>query len=103
MCVAILHDVIEDCGEKYETEIIREFYDYPEITAAIYAISKKWGEPLGDYYARAMENPMAHRVKLADMEHNMSYDRIICIADPATRARLTAKYNKGYTILTKVV
>lgn len=102
MCVAILHDVIEDCEEKFEAEIVRNFYEYPEIVSALYAISKKWGEAAEDYYARVMASPMAHRVKLADMEHNMSYERIICIADPATRTRLTRKYNKGYEILTRI-
>jgi len=49
-----------------------------------------------------MDVEMAHRVKLADMEHNMSYERIVCIPDPETRTRLTRKYNKGYSILTAV-
>lgn len=101
MCVAVLHDVKEDAPEYWEVIKVK-FADYPEIIEAIDAISKRKGETLEEYYARVMANEIAHRVKLADMEHNMSFDRIICIEDAATRDRLTKKYAKGYAILTKV-
>lgn len=103
MCVAVLHDVLEDCETDFAAEIFTKFINYPEIQAAIIAITKVKGETLEDYYKRVMANEMAHRVKLADMEHNMSYERIICIADPDTRTRLTHKYHKGYAILTRIV
>jgi (p)ppGpp synthase/HD superfamily hydrolase len=102
MCVAILHDVIEDCDDEFCNEIVEKFYEYPEIIIAINAISKCKGECLSDYYRRVMTNPMSHRIKLLDMEHNMSYERIVCITDPATRARLTKKYNTGYATLTSI-
>lgn len=101
MCVAILHDVLEDCPE-FILETLSAFRDYPEIVDALTAITKVKGETLTEYYVKVMANPMAHRIKLADMEHNMSYERIVCITDPDTRARLTAKYNRGYAILTEI-
>lgn len=102
MCVAILHDVKEDCDTVYWEDICEIFSNYPEIIAAIDAISKRKNETLDDYYKRVKNNEMALRVKLADMEHNMSYERIFCIDSKETRERLIRKYHKGYSILTSI-
>lgn len=102
MCVAILHDVFEDCEGIYVQEVYEYFAeDYPHIIDAIVALTKKKGETNDEYYERVMQNEIAHRVKLADVTHNSSYERIVCIADEDTRQRLTEKYAHAWAVLTK--
>ncbi len=71
--VAALHDIIEDTD--YTAEDLRR-EGFPEgIIAAVLAISKNPGEAYNDYIERLSYNPLAIRVKLADLEDNMDIRR----------------------------
>jgi (p)ppGpp synthase/HD superfamily hydrolase len=88
--VAILHDVVEDT--VYTEEMLR--HDFPEYIAdAVMAMTRRKGEIYADFVLRAKENPIARKVKMYDMEHNMS-DRGVKIKDS-----LMARYKKGYAVL----
>lgn len=73
VCVALLHDVVED------TDITLEFLEknFPsEVTEAVGLLTHKKGVPYEDYLKQIKENPVAKAVKLADIAHNSDFSRI---------------------------
>jgi (p)ppGpp synthase/HD superfamily hydrolase len=88
--VALLHDMVEDTA--YTEEMLR--YDFPKVIAdAVMALTRMEGETYADFVLRAKANPLARKVKMYDMEHNMS-DRGVKIPDS-----LMKRYKKGYAVL----
>lgn len=79
--VAILHDVMEDCGV---TRSDLEALGYPDQEiAAIEALTKRPDEH-GDYekfIERVSTNPLAARVKLVDLHDNMDLSRLERVTD----------------------
>lgn len=77
---AVLHDVIED------TDVINEYLSAegfpPEILEAIAALTKLDNEKRMDAARRAAVNPIARKVKIADVRDNMELSRI---PDPTPR------------------
>ncbi len=74
VCVALLHDVVEDHGDKYSIDDIRnEFGD--EIADAVDLLTHKHGVPYMEYVKSIKQNPIARRVKLADLRHNTDLRR----------------------------
>lgn len=72
--VGVLHDVIEDSNV---TLADLEKHGFPEeIIAAIAAITKHPNEDYELYLNRVIANPLALRVKLADMTDNLDITRI---------------------------
>ena len=87
--VAILHDVIEDTSLMLID--LREL-GYPEIVInAIDAISRRDGESWDEFINRVAENPLATKIKIADIRDNMSPIRQYSLA-PEVRERLCKKY-----------
>ena len=72
--VALLHDVIEDTDVTVNDLKEAGFSD--EVVLAVSAITKKAGEDYEEYLNRVKQNPIALRVKIADMEHNSDISRI---------------------------
>lgn len=71
---ALLHDVIEDCGEAYADIIRREFS--AEIAEAVETLTKREDLAYDVYIEAVKNNPIARRVKIADLTHNMNLSRI---------------------------
>jgi metal dependent phosphohydrolase len=72
--VALLHDVIEDTDVTVND--LREAGFSDEVVLAVSVITKKDGEDYEEYLNRVKQNPIALRVKIADMEHNSDISRI---------------------------
>ncbi|MDR3482089.1 MAG: GTP pyrophosphokinase [Burkholderiaceae bacterium] len=72
--VAVLHDVVEDCGVSLEDLKMRGFS--AEVVAAIEAVTRRTGESYEDFVLRAAANPIGRRVKLADLRDNSDLGRI---------------------------
>ena len=72
--VAVLHDVIEDGNITHETLSSEGFSE--EVCLAVIALTKVEGDLYDDYLKRVNENPVARKVKLADLTDNMNLDRI---------------------------
>lgn len=96
-CVALLHDTVED------TEVT--FVDLEAVfpNAVIEPLKLLTHEKGTDYfeYVRALkENPVAVKVKLADLAHNADQTRLIGSEMPEeTKAYFRSKYTKAKTIL----
>ena len=85
--VAVLHDVVEDCGVSLDD--LRAM-DYPEVEVqALDAITrpKESGESYEAFIDRLLPDPLARRVKLADLTDNMDVRRLEHV-DDAARERL---------------
>lgn len=84
--VAVLHDVVEDTVVNLDR--LRLFGFATDVVDAVDAISKRDGETNRDYWTRCKANPIAARVKIKDMEHNSSEERLACLgADEAEYLR----------------
>lgn len=95
--VAWLHDVVEDTPITLD-DLAAEFP--AEVVAAVDAISRRDGE--GDvYYHRVAADPLALKVKYADLDDNSSPHRLARL-DPATQERLRAKYGHARDVLSEV-
>lgn len=68
VCVAWLHDVVEDTNVTIE-EIFKEFGN--EIGNGVLAITKTKDQSYLDYIRQVSRNVHATRVKIADIEHNL--------------------------------
>ncbi|MBR0257358.1 MAG: HD domain-containing protein [Synergistaceae bacterium] len=72
ICIALLHDVLEDTPTKLEE---LEAIFPPEITEAVDVLTHKDGMSYDEYIRRVKENPTARKVKLADLAHNLDITR----------------------------
>ncbi|PCR95630.1 GTP pyrophosphokinase [Pseudomonas fluorescens] len=72
--VAVLHDVVEDCGISLEDLRKEGFSD--AVLSAIESVTKVPGESYEDFVERAAQNPIGRVVKLADLEENSDLSRI---------------------------
>ena len=72
--VAVLHDVVEDCGVSLD-DLRKEGFS-EEVLSAIESVTKVPGESYEDFVERAAQNPIGRVVKLADLEENSDLSRI---------------------------
>lgn len=72
--VGVLHDAVEDSDLTLEELRVAGFSD--RIIEAVDAITKRFGEKRKDYLNRVMDNPLALKVKIADMSDNADISRI---------------------------
>ena len=96
MTVAILHDVIEDTECTFDR--LREAGFSETVVGAIDCVTKRAGESYDSLIERARTNPLARRVKIADLEDNMDIRRIPVVT-PEDIERL-AKYRRAWQKLT---
>jgi (p)ppGpp synthase/HD superfamily hydrolase len=84
--VAVLHDVVEDCGVTLD-DIERDFGQ--TVRDAVDAISHRERESYPDYWRRITENLIAVRVKIADSTDNLA--RTDSLPEPE-RSQMVKKY-----------
>lgn len=72
--VGVLHDVVEDTDWSFE-DLSREEFPH-QVIDALKALTKVEGEGYNDFVRRSGRNPLAKRVKLADLEDNMDLRRM---------------------------
>ncbi|MDE6024757.1 MAG: HD domain-containing protein [Lachnospiraceae bacterium] len=95
VCVALLHDVVEDGG--VELEVLRDEGFGEEIVEAVRLLTRDKNVPYMDYIRNLKPNELAVRVKLADLEHNMDMSRLAAVNEK-DRKRME-KYKKAVDIL----
>ena len=93
--VALLHDVLEDTDATVEDLIAIGLYDC-EIDA-VKLLTKPHKEDYIHYVRRIAESPIARRVKMADLRHNMDISRLDVVTE-RDLARVE-QYKKAYQIL----
>ena len=94
-CVALLHDIVEDTDvtiEQLEQEFPREVVD------AIRLLTHEEGVEYFDYVRTIKKNPIAVKVKLADLSHNSDPTRV---SNQGNAEKRRAKYAAARKILTE--
>ena len=94
-CIALLHDVIEDAG--ITPDYLRQEGFPEEVIQAILCMTHNKELPYLDYIRIIRKNPLATKVKLADLEHNSNLSRIDTTS-PKDYERVE-KYRKARAIL----
>ncbi|MCM1084010.1 MAG: GTP pyrophosphokinase [Clostridium sp.] len=95
ICVALLHDTVEDGGIE-----LSELYDagFPEeIVKTVDILTRRTDEPYMDYIERLKENSLAVKVKLADLHHNSDMTRLNIITKQDMERK--EKYEKAIEVL----
>ncbi|WP_238547952.1 phosphohydrolase [Meridianimarinicoccus roseus] len=72
--VALMHDVLEDSDATAEDLRAAGFPE--EVVAGVEAMTRAPDESYGDFVDRAAADPIARRVKLADIEDNLDLRRL---------------------------
>jgi (p)ppGpp synthase/HD superfamily hydrolase len=91
----VLHDVLED-AKVTAADLRREGFS-DEILDALAHVTKRKGEDYQSFISRAAKNPIARRVKLADLEDNMDVRRLKRVTE-RDRKRLS-KYLRAWRSL----
>ena len=76
VCVALLHDVIEDHGDKYSFELFEKEGFSVGIINALRLLTHAKDVPYMEYIEAIAKNPLARKVKIADLKHNLDERRI---------------------------
>ncbi|MDP9072659.1 MAG: HD domain-containing protein [Actinomycetota bacterium] len=96
LMAAILHDVIEDTDVSAEALLAA---GCPlEAVEAVVALTKRPEESYHDFLRRLSPNPIARRIKLADIEDNADEARLTLLPQ-ARAAELRAKYHRARLLL----
>ena len=96
-CAALLHDVVEDTDITTE-ELSREFP--PEVIDAVKLLTHDDTTPYFDYVRAIKANPIARKVKLADLTHNSDQSR--CVGSDLPEEKL-AFWKEKYAKATKIL
>ena len=96
-CAALLHDVVEDTAVSLE-DLAAVFP--PEVVEAVALLTHEEGTDYFDYVRRIRSNPIALKVKLADLAHNSDTTRFAGVSVPEDRiGYFRDKYTKAKAIL----
>jgi (p)ppGpp synthase/HD superfamily hydrolase len=93
--VAVLHDVVEDTELSFADLRARGFGE--EVLAPLDCVTRRETESYEQFVQRSASNPVARKVKLADLEDNMDLRRLPQIGEEDLK-RLE-KYRKAYAEL----
>lgn len=91
--LALLHDLVEDCPEWSFDRLAAEGFT-PDILAALDCVTARKGETYDEFVDRVLTNPIAIKVKLLDLEDNMTLTRLPELTEKDI-ARLE-KYHRAY-------
>ncbi|GGI03540.1 HD domain-containing protein [Egicoccus halophilus] len=89
VAAGLLHDVVEDSTLTLDDLAAAGFPT--AVRDAVDALTKRDGEPYEQAISRAAADPIAARVKAADIADNADNARL-ALLDPETQERLAAKY-----------
>ena len=76
VCVALLHDTVEDHSDRYSFEYLEKEGFTPEIIAALKLLTHDLSVPYEEYIKEIGKNELARRVKIADLKHNLDASRL---------------------------
>ena len=96
-CAALLHDVVEDTSVTME-ELEMQFPQ--DIITVLRLLTHEEGVPYEDYVRQIRGNPVAMKIKLADIAHNSDQSRLSCCGiSEDGKAALRSKYTKATAVL----
>ena len=96
VCVALLHDIIEDTPMTIHQLSCMHFP--VEIVEAVSILTRRVDEKYMDYLVRIKEHQLARKVKLGDLKHNSDLGRLRSVDKEALS--LQKRYKKAIAFLT---
>ncbi|MCD5973949.1 GTP pyrophosphokinase [Pseudomonas quasicaspiana] len=93
--VSLLHDVVEDGDVTFDD--LRESGIPEAVVTAIDCLTKRPGEPYEQFITRIHLNPLATRVKIADIRDNLDLTRLPVLHDKDLER--AAKYHRALRYL----
>ncbi len=78
-CVALMHDVLEDTSVTVSD--LRDESIPDEVVDAVMLLTRERGVPYMDYIRKLSANPIARKVKVADLRHNSDVTRLCELPD----------------------
>lgn len=98
VCVALLHDVVEDTHVTLE-DLEQQFPS--EVTEAVRLLTRGRGQTYMEYIQCLKQNPLAVKVKLADLAHNMDTSRLPLDEDEKSKLQRISRCRKAKAFLEK--
>ena len=95
VCTALLHDVLEDAA--YTLSELRKVGIPESVLEALRLLTRDSHTHYLDYVVRLRKNPLARRVKLADLAHNSNLNRLDYVT--ARDRRRVLKYRMAQAVL----
>ena len=93
---ALLHDVVEDTDWTLEALAAEGFP--AESLEVLQLLTHPKEEPYMDYIAQLQHNPIAVKIKLADLRHNSDFTRLSAVT-ASQKERLRQKYAPAFALL----
>ena len=93
--VALLHDIVEDTNTTFED--LKETGFSERVISALRLMTREEGVDYYDYVKEIGKDPLARKVKIADLEHNMQLERLDVVREKDLK-RLE-KYRKCHEYL----
>ena len=93
---AVLHDVVEDT--PFTLQRLTELGCPPEVLAALELLTRRASDSYEQFIERVLPNPIARRVKRADLEDNMDLLRLETIA--AKDLDRLQRYRRAWAVVT---
>jgi (p)ppGpp synthase/HD superfamily hydrolase len=97
MIAAVLHDTVEDSALTLGDLKGEGFSD--AVVVAVDALTRRDDESYEEFVSRLSSNPLARRVKIADLEHNMDVRRLESLGSKDLER--IAKYHRSWRELRK--
>jgi (p)ppGpp synthase/HD superfamily hydrolase len=94
---ALLHDVVEDTSVTLDDLAAEGFT--ADVLEAVEILTHTDNSPYFDYINRAAGNPIARKVKLADLKHNSNPTRTLPEHDDAEFHKRIERYTKAIKVL----
>lgn len=98
-CIALLHDIVEDCNITYEN--LRNIGMSDRVIAGIKGMTKLPGETYQEAMIRITSNDDTIKVKLCDLRHNSDIRRLKGVTEKDIRR--IEKYQKMYMTLKELL
>lgn len=92
MCIALGHDLMEDCDVK-AADLLDLGFTY-RVISAILALTRHPDDTYEQYKEQVKANPDAVRVKMADLRHNSDIRRLKGVTEKDIKRMV--KYNEFY-------
>ena len=74
-CVALLHDVVEDHGDEFDFAFLQKEGFPDPVIGALRLLTHEKDVPYMEYVGAIGKDPIARKVKIADLRHNLDARR----------------------------
>lgn len=100
MTAAVLHDLLEDCPDKWTAEKLVERGFRPHTVEIIILLTHTSDLTYDEYISRLSVSPVARAIKMADLRHNSDIHRMKGLTEKDFDRLI--KYHRAYAFLKEI-